>query len=292
MIQQPEYYDKEVLKTFVRNNGIYPLSSKVSNVLLGGNPFDDLLELDRQGILGFLIPEMNNLKGVENHNGYIYKDIFLHTLGVVAKLANNDVKDLNLYWAALLHDIGKPATRRFVNNKGWTFHTHELIGATMAGEILNRLELQNDVNIPKVQNLIKLHTRCGMLANDEDVTESGIRRLISDAGEDLDDLIELSRVDCTSNHIEKVNLINTNLLHLKAKSSLIKKKDELRSFKNPINGNYIMEVYKIEPNNIITQIKDAIRDAILTGHIENTFEAADTFMRWYVENEFGMKPAN
>lgn len=284
-----ERFTKEELNTFKRINGIKALTSKINEALLSEAAFDLLYDLDKCGWLGYCIPEIEDLKGVESHNGVTHKDIFLHTLRVVSNLQSYGNKDLSLCWAALLHDIGKPATKRFTDNQGWTFSGHEIVGSDLAVVILNRLELEDEVDIRKVRKLVRLHMRPGTLADDT-VTDSGIRRLLTESGEYIDDLLLLAKADITSNHIEKVNLLNANLLIVKSKLEAIKQKDELRAFNNPINGNHIMYVLGIEPSNVITVLKDAVRDAILAGEIEYTFEAADAYMRKYAEYKLGIKP--
>jgi putative nucleotidyltransferase with HDIG domain len=282
-------FTKEELTSFKRINGIKALTDKLNEALLSDNAFDLLFELDRCGWLGYCIPEIEDLKGVETHNGLSHKDIFLHTLKVVQNLQSYGNTDLSLSWAALLHDIGKPATKRFTNGQGWTFSGHEVIGADMAVVILDRLELGDQVDIRKVRKLVRLHMRPRTLVDDT-VTDSGVRRLLTEAGQYIEDLLLLSKADITSNHIEKINLLNANLLLVKTKLETIKHKDELKAFNNPINGNHIMYVLGIEPSNTITILKDAVRDAILAGEIEHTFEAADKYMRRYAEFKLGIKP--
>jgi len=282
-------FTKEELNSFKRINGIKALTDKLNEALLSDNAFDLLFELDRCGWLGYCIPEIEDLKGVETHNGLSHKDIFLHTLKVVQNLQSYGNEDLSLCWAALLHDIGKPATKRFSNDQGWTFNGHEIVGSDMAVVILDRLQLQDEVNIKKVQKLVRLHLRPKTLV-DSSVTDSGVRRLLTEAGQYIDDLLLLSKADITSDHIEKVNTLNAELLLVKSKLDTIQHKDELKAFKNPINGNHIMYVLGIEPSNVITILKDAVRDAILAGEIEHTFEAADKYMRRYAEFKLGIKP--
>lgn len=248
--------------------------------------------MDEAGLLPYILPELLALKGVETVDGRGHKDNFEHTLAVLQNVADyqethaepaDDVPVLRpdrlvwLRWAALLHDIGKPASKRYDPSLGWTFHGHEIIGSKMVPSIFNRLKLPIDDG-KYVRKLVWLHLRPIALV-DEEVTDSAVRRLLFDAGDDIDDLMVLCNADITSKNEAKVARIKANFELVKRKLVEVEAKDAIRNFKNPITGEYVMEVYGIGPCDKIGKIKEMVKEAILDGRIGNNFEEADAYMR-------------
>ena len=232
--------------------------------------------MDEGGLLPYVFPELLALKGVETVDGRGHKDNFAHSLAVLSNVAEVSDK-LWLRWAALLHDIGKPASKRYDAAQGWTFHGHEVVGARMVPKIFDRLRLPVD-EMKYVQKLVRLHLRPIALV-DEEVTDSAVRRLLFDAGDDIDDLMVLCNADITSKNEAKVARIRANFELVKRKLVEVEEKDAIRNFKNPIDGNYVMEVYGIPPCSEIGQLKEMVKEAILDGVIGNNFEEADAYMR-------------
>ena len=243
--------------------------------------------LDSCGLLSHILPELSALKGVETVDGKGHKDNFEHTLEVLDNVAaaprpqsvegeaRHDA--LWLRWAALLHDIGKPGTKRFDSGSGWSFHGHEVLGSKMVPAVFSRLKLPID-EMKYVRKLVWLHLRPIALV-DEIVTDSAVRRLLFDAGSDIDDLMILCNADITSKNESKVARLRSNFELVKRKLVEVEEKDALRNFKNPISGDYVMQVYDIPPCSEIGRLKDMVKEAILDGRIGNNFEEADALMR-------------
>lgn len=222
-------------------------------------------------VLQIIFPEIHNLAGVDQRQDYHHKDVFLHTLIVVDNISQA-TENLWLRFAALVHDIAKPQTKKFVEGIGWTFHGHEELGARMMKNIFHRMKLPMN-KLEYVEKLVRLHLRPIALAKEE-VTDSAIRRLIVQAGDDLQDLITLCRADITSKNPQKVEKYLANYEAVMQKVLEVREKDRLRAFQSPVRGDEIMKICNLKPSKKVGEIKKAIEDAILDGIIENSYEAA------------------
>ncbi|MBQ9588420.1 MAG: HD domain-containing protein [Bacteroidales bacterium] len=262
------------------------ISSELNKILLSERPSEGLLLLYKSKLLSYFFPELENLKGVETRGGLSHKDNFYHTLEVVDNVARKS-DDLWLRWAALLHDIGKPATKRFDEKLGWTFHGHEVKGAKMVGRIFRRLRLPLDAKMKYVEKLVMLHLRPIVIADDV-VTDSAVRRLLFEAGDDIDDLMLLCEADITSKQEAKKKRFRENYKLVRQKLVEIEEKDRIRNFQPPVSGLDIMQTFGLGPCHEVGVIKDAIKDAILDGTIPNNRDAAWQMMLT-LANNMGLK---
>lgn len=283
------------------------IAEELNKILLTRQPSRGFRLLDETGLLDFVLPDLARLKGVETVDGRGHKDNFSHTLQVVDHVAADELRLIEegtlhnyapkegsdgfvelrrtepylwLRWAALLHDIGKPASKRYDPQTGWTFHGHNVIGARMVPRIFQSLKMPLNEKMKYVQKLVELHHRPVSLV-DEEVTDSAVRRLLFDAGNEIDDLMLLCNADITSKNPVKVARLKKNFELVREKLAEVEAKDAIRNMKNPISGDYVMKVYGIPPCDKIGQIKEYVKNAILDGVIDNSFEAADRLMRAY-----------
>jgi poly(A) polymerase len=265
------------------------VTDELNKIILAPKPSYGFKLLFHSGLLQKIFPEMVDLQGVENINGKSHKDNFYHTLQVLDNVAETS-DNLWLRWSAIMHDIAKPATKRFNENSGWTFHGHEDKGARMVPKIFRRMKLPLNEHMNFVVKLVRLHLRPIALVKDE-ITDSAIRRLLFEAGTDIDDLMSLCKADITSKNNVKVKKYLGNFKRVEQKLKDVEERDSITNFQPPITGKIIMNTFALKPCRDVGEIKDAIREAIIEGQIPNNFDDAYVMML-KLGKQKGLKKAN
>jgi tRNA nucleotidyltransferase/poly(A) polymerase len=252
------------------------ITDELSKIINSPKPSVGFDLLYQSGLLHIIFPQMVDLAGAEYKDGMGHKDNFYHTLKVLDNVAEK-TNDPRIRWAAVLHDIAKPVTKKFEDGHGWTFHGHEVVGGRMVPKIFSKLKLPLNEQMKFVRKLVELHLRPISLTK-ENITDSAIRRLLFDAGEDIDALMLLCEADITSKNKWKVKKFMENFKLVRQRCQVVEEKDRIRNWQPPITGELIMETFGLKPSKPVGVIKDAIKDAILDGDINNDFDSAFDFM--------------
>ena len=284
--------EEKSLKSIIKNKERIKIISEeriieeINKIIQSKKPSYGFKILDQTGLLIFILPELTNLKGVEEIDGFKHKDNFNHTLQVLDNICNS-TNNIWLRWAALLHDIGKATTKKLIKNVGWTFYGHEFIGSKMVYKLFKRLKMPLNEKLKYVQKLILMSSRPIIIAQDI-VTDAAVRRLVFDAGDDIDDLISLCKADITTKNKKKFSEYHKNFELVTNKIIEVEKRDKIRNFQPPIDGDYIMGYFNIKPCKEVGKIKEVIKEAILEGKIPNKKNAAFELMK-ITGKELGLK---
>jgi poly(A) polymerase len=252
------------------------ITDELNKIILANKPSTGFKLLDECGLLKIIFPEMMDLKGVQEIEGKGHKDNFYHTLQVLDNISRYS-KDLWLRWSAILHDIAKPPTKKFIPGEGWTFHGHEVLGSKWVPGIFRRMKLPMGPEMKFVQKMVFLHLRPIALTKEE-ITDSALRRLLFEAGDDIEKLLMLCEADITSKNREKVKRYLTRFEEVREKLKVVEEKDQVRNFQPPVTGELIMETFGIKPSREIGIIKEEIKEAILEGKIKNDYHEAYAMM--------------